>query len=82
MQDLSYENYTLPTDGGIDIPLTKYQEIAEKVKAIANEYDVEFVFATREGVYATKTKDSEVLKEIEAKIIEINGRADNVRMYN
>lgn len=82
--DLSYENYTPPTEDGIDTTRNaKLQEFAKKVVDLAADYgNPDFIFATRNGVYAARVNDSLPLKELEAKLIEINGRPENIKLNN
>lgn len=80
--DLSYENYT-PPQNGVDVSPSKEEKFLSEVLAVAAKNDVaDFVIATRDGKYLCRPGDSLVLKEIEAKVIEINGRPENVKMYN
>jgi NADPH:quinone reductase-like Zn-dependent oxidoreductase len=79
--DLSYENYTPPTEENIR-RLSREDKFVNAVKRIAETEGVEFVVATRGGKYASNVKQSFVLKEILAHVVEINGRAENVRMNN
>lgn len=79
--DLSYENYTPPTEEGVN-KTTKEDLFIDAVKTAANVYGVEFVVATRNGKYSSSVKESAVLKEILADVVEINGRPENVKMNN
>ena len=54
----------------------------DAVKTAADVYGVEFVVATRNGKYSSAVKESAVLKEVLANVIEINGRPENVKMNN
>lgn len=80
-QDLSYENYTppAPEDIRVEEKKTKYQEFIEEVVNLAKSKDVEYVVATRNGQYSCNPGDSLVLKELELKAIEINGRPENLK---
>lgn len=82
--DLSFENYTPPEKGEnlAFTPKTKYEEFLEAVIELAKQKDVEYVVATRNGLYSSVPGDSLVLKELETKAIEINGRPENLRTAN
>lgn len=80
--DLSYENYT-PPQSGVDVPPTKEEKFLTDVSELATKNGItDFVIATRDGKYLCKPGDSLVLEEIAAKVVEINGRPENVKMNN
>lgn len=79
--DLSFENYVPPTGEGTNTT-TNEDLFIDAVKTAADVYGVEFVVATRNGKYSSAVKESAVLKEVLADVIEINGRPENVKMNN
>lgn len=82
-QDLSFENYTPPTDDGLVNTIPEHVFI-KKVKALAEEMGVEYLVATHGGRYMTNAKvdDGSVLGEIAFKVFEINSRPENQKINN
>lgn len=79
--DQSFENYT-PPEAVVSNETDKFHKFIENVKQLAANYGVDYFVATRNGLYAYQTGDSEVLKAIAKVALEENGKPENIPMNN
>ncbi len=79
--DASFENYTPPESVSKDT-VSKEQSFVNDVKKLAENYGLDFIVATRNGVFYCEPGDSEVLKAVASCILEENGKPENVRLNN